>query len=301
MKDWNLLKDREIIDLIIGDKAVIDDWFSDYRMPYMTGQSICDFAKKIGLNSDKWLNEKKSRWQYMEMIINYVANENKINLFFEQLFQLKRFRNIKNNNSLDMYSDQELYWKLIHGIMYKINKILFFEKCHIEYDLNSYIFTLVDDDNKITIEAKKIEKIDRQYIKKLKNQLEKNIESRDYESSITKSRTMIEEVMVYGIEKMNEIPTAKGNINKLYNQFKSLYSMHQNKELDNRINNLLSGLEKIITSISQMRDTNSDSHGVGINRITIEEHHVNLFANSAITISDFLLAVIEKNCNKDVI
>ena len=46
MKDWKLLKDREIIDLIIGDKAVIDDWFSDYRMPYMTGQSICDFAKK---------------------------------------------------------------------------------------------------------------------------------------------------------------------------------------------------------------------------------------------------------------
>ena len=49
-----------------------------------------------------------------------------------------------------------------------------------------------------------------------------------------------------------------------------------------------------------MRDTNSVSHGVGTNRITIEEHHVNLFANSAITISDFLLAVIEKNCNKDV-
>ena len=99
-------------------------------------------------------------------------------IFFLLLLTL----NIKNNNSLDVYSDQELYWKLIHGIMYKINKILFFEKCHIEYDLNSYIFTLVDDDNKITIEAKKIEKIENMVrfnmdrVKKIEKSLNKSKE-----------------------------------------------------------------------------------------------------------------------------
>ena len=101
--------------------------------------------------------------------------------------------------------------------------------------------------------------------------------------------------MIYGIEEKNESIDSKGNINKLYSQFKTLYSMHQNKNMDKRINNLLSGFEKIITSISSMRDENSDSHGAGVKRINIEKHHATLFANSAITMADFLLSVIERN------
>ena len=101
--------------------------------------------------------------------------------------------------------------------------------------------------------------------------------------------------MVYGIEKKEEKPSEKGNINNLYNQFKNLYNMHNDPNIDKRINMLLSGFEKIITSISQMRDKNSDAHGAGNKRINIEEHHAVLFENSAITIANFLLAVIENS------
>lgn len=159
--------------------------------------------------------------------------------------------------------------------------------------MDVYEFSLVDNNKEISLRAEKIEKVGRQYIKNLKNQIDKVVKMRDYESAITKSRTMIEEVLVLGIEEKGEKPLEKGNINNLYNQFKTLYNMHQDKMLDKRINSLLSGLEKIITAISQMRDKNSDSHGVGEKRITIEEYHVVLFANSAITMSNFLLSVIE--------
>ena len=71
--------------------------------------------------------------------------------------------------------------------------------------------------------------------------------------------------------------------------------MHKDSNMDKRINMLLSGFEKIITSISQMRDKNSDAHGVGDRRINLEEHHVVLYANSAVTLANFFLAVIEKN------
>ena len=64
--------------------------------------------------------------------------------------------------------------------------------------------------------------------------------------------------------------------------------------MDRRINGLLSGLEKIISSIAEMRNKGSDSHGVGANRINIGEHHARLFVNSAITMADFILSV-EKN------
>ena len=47
--------------------------------------------------------------------------------------------------------------------------------------------------------------------------------------------------------------------------------MHQNKDMDKRINCLLSGLEKILSAIAEMRNIGSDSHGVGARRINISE------------------------------
>ena len=108
---------------------------------------------------------------------------------------------------------------------------------------------------------------------------------------LPKSRTLLEEVFCYVIEKKDETPSESGDIGKLYNQVKQLYNMHQNKDMDKRINGLLSGLEKILSAIAEMRNKNSDSHGIGAKRINIDEHHARLFVNSAMTMADFILAV----------
>ena len=65
--------------------------------------------------------------------------------------------------------------------------------------------------------------------------------------------------------------------------------MHADAGMDKRINELLSGLEKIIDAIAEMRNKNSDAHGVGQKRINISEHHARLFVNSAMTLADFIL------------
>lgn len=39
--------------------------------------------------------------------------------------------------------------------------------------------------------------------------------------------------------------------------------MHQDRDVDRRINGLLSGLKKILTAIGQTSNESSDSHGVG--------------------------------------
>jgi len=116
-----------------------------------------------------------------------------------------------------------------------------------------------------------------------------------YDSAITKSRTLLEEVFCYVIEKKGETPSESGDIGKLYNQVKQLYNMHQNKDMDKRINGLLSGLEKILSAIAEMRNKGSDSHGVGAKRINIQEHHSRLFVNSAMTMADFVLAIGERS------
>lgn len=48
MKDWNVLKNRKIIDLIIGDSTIKDGLVFQYKMPYMSGNNIYEFAKKLG-------------------------------------------------------------------------------------------------------------------------------------------------------------------------------------------------------------------------------------------------------------
>ncbi|MCZ8518383.1 MULTISPECIES: abortive infection family protein [Paenibacillus] len=87
----------------------------------------------------------------------------------------------------------------------------------------------------------------------------------------------------------------RADIGKLYNQVKQLHNMHQNKEIDKRINGLLSGLEKILSAIAEMRNKGSDSHGIGAKRIKIAEHHARLFVNSAMTMADFVLAVGDRS------
>lgn len=91
---------------------------------------------------------------------------------------------------------------------------------------------------------------------------------------------------------------SSGDISKLYGQVKTLYSMHTDKNLDKRINTLLSGLEKILSAIAEMRNKESDSHGVGNRRIGISDYHTRLFVNAAIAMADFILSVYQNTIQK---
>ncbi len=142
-----------------------------------------------------------------------------------------------------------------------------------------------------------IKSINREYIKSISSRAIEDIEKKNFDSAITKSRTLLEEVFCYAIEKKGDTPTTSGNMSELYKQVKGHYNMHTDPNVDRRINTLLSGLEKIVSSISEMRNKDSDAHGVGSARINIEEHHARLFVNSAVLMADFILS-IEQNSNQ---
>ena len=71
--------------------------------------------------------------------------------------------------------------------------------------------------------------------------------------------------------------------------------MHTDTNADRRINTLLSGLSSIVKSIAEMRNKDSDAHGVGAKRITIDEHHASLSLNVAVAMADFILSVEQKS------
>lgn len=57
-------------------------------------------------------------------------------------------------------------------------------------------------------------------------------------------------------------------------------------------------MNNIVSAIAEMRNKDSDAHGVGASRIAIDEHNARLFVNSAMTMADFILSVeIKANSN----
>ena len=143
----------------------------------------------------------------------------------------------------------------------------------------------------VAVDVPTIINVYRSYIRDITARAVIDIESSNFDSAITKSRTLLEETFCYVIELKGETPTTSGRIGDLYTQVKKLYNMHQSKDIDNRINSLLKGLEKIVSAIAEMRNNSSDAHGVGQKRYNIETHHARLFVNSAATMADFILAV----------
>ena len=133
--------------------------------------------------------------------------------------------------------------------------------------------------------------IDIPYIQDLANRCKDDLEQKNYDSVITKSRTIIEEVLVHILESNNEQIPSDGNIGNLYNQVKVLYHMKQGKGYDNRVNSLLCGLERIVEAIGSMRNINSDAHGVGSKRIEIKEREARLVMNSAMVFCEYLLSI----------
>ena len=66
--------------------------------------------------------------------------------------------------------------------------------------MQTYKFSLVDFENNVKLITNEIQQIDRTYIKRIKDEAYNAIKNSDYESAITKSRTLLEEVLIMGIE-----------------------------------------------------------------------------------------------------
>lgn len=189
----------------------------------------------------------------------------------------------EESDVIKLLSDLLEYYELNYKDKYDEEKnVSLYQKCK----------TIIEREaGSVRIEVPAITCVNRDYIRDISARAIRDVENGEYDSAITKSRTLLEEVFCFVIEKKDVVPSEKGDINKLYGQVKELYNMHTEPDMDKRINKLLSGFEKIIDAIAEMRNKNSDAHGVGQKRINISEHHARLFVNAAMTMSDFILSV----------
>lgn len=291
--NFELLRAKSILAILDGDAKFEDIQISECRtvhngLPYLSGPTICDISAKFGLAvTYSWHGGAKSRWEYMDDLIAHCIRNNRVSDLLAFLLSKEQFVDVLRGCTPQEID--EAYPKIVTDVLDRINGELYFGG-HELVRIGS-LFVVQTKGAVVTVEAPAVKIVDRAYIADLSSRAMKDVAERNYDSAITKCRTLLEEVFFYVIEKKNETPSTKGDIGKLYGQVKSLYNMHQQKEQDNRINSLLSGLEKVITAISDMRNKGSDAHGAGAKRISIDEHHARLFVNSSMAIADFILSV----------
>ena len=261
-------------------------------MPYLSGSDLCALSTLFGLPTTySWNGGALSRWQYLDNLLEYCIKNNKCSSLLAHLFSLNQFSKTLNGHSANEINDA--HKAIVSTVIEKINGLLLFGGNELVIVGNNYVIHPIS--NKVEIDVPAIKTIDREYIKSISSRAIRDIEQNDFDSAITKSRTLLEETFCYVIEKKNEKPSDSGSIEKLYRQVRNLYNMHTDANTDRRINTLLSGLNSIVSSIAEMRNKDSDAHGVGTNRIPIKEHHARLFVNTSMAMADFILSVEQES------
>lgn len=295
--DLERLLNKDILSILDGDASfgtiVINNIDTGIKnsMPYLSGPTLCDISARFGLLvSYGWNGGAQSRWAYLDDLLRYCIRNRQASKLLAFLFSKRQFTDKLKGHTPEII--ESAHNQIVNTVIAEINSVLYFSGNELLRIGDEFVIRKIG--TSITVAASSVKNIDRVYIADISDRAMKDISDGNFDSAITKSRTLLEEVFCYVIEKKAQEPSESGDIGKLYNQVKQLYNMHQSKDIDRRINTLLSGLEKILSSISEMRNKGSDSHGVGAKRINIADHHARLFVNSAMTMADFVLAVYEK-------
>lgn len=293
---YRLLKTRDIIGILDGDAEYGEYEFSDgttvkVAMPYLSGPDLCGISTSFGLPVEyMWGGSNLSRWMYLDNLMDHCIKKNRFSDLLAYLFSKEQFvRALSGHGANEI---DAAYEHITATIIQKINGFLYFGKNELAVVGKQFVVRAIG--SKVEVQVPKIKAIDREYIKSISSRAMEDVEQHNFDSAITKSRTLLEETFCYVIEKKGEVPYDSGDIAKLFKQVKELYNMHTDRNTDKRIIILLSGLNSIVSAIAEMRNKDSDAHGVGANRIPIEEHHARLFVNSATTMADFILSVEEK-------
>lgn len=300
------LASKEIVDLFLGDKRVnseSDDKFepNGYTMPYMTHSDINALAPIFGITNIENVSDY-NRLNKMAWLIEQCYKLNKENKLLKYFLDVTRYIPNKREET-SIYTNEELKketLKEVEAYFNHINNILNFSDKKLIYLNKKYKIIDLIEDSQVTHDIDKHINFD--YVRNFPFRLKDNLEDENYDTVITQSRTLLEEVYIHILEYSNkDYSSAKGNLQKLNSMVKTELKMKNNRDYDKRINELLSGLNKINDAIRKMRNENSDSHGVGSKRININRREAKLVMNSAIIICDYILEIFEDNKNNNKI
>ncbi len=136
------------------------------------------------------------------------------------------------------------------------------------------------------------------HVKELLTNAQRDLLIGDFDSVLTKSRTILEETFMQ-ILKDNRVDFKNnGKIGQMRNKVVATLGMRPNDEWHPRIKEFISKLNGLVDSITELRDNDSDSHA-SLKRLKIKEAEAELIINSAANIAIYYLRVNERQKQMD--
>ena len=165
--------------------------------------------------------------------------------------------------------------------------------------ITNKIITKIDFDSYLI--TKEIHKISLDYVKNLPNRIKEDLDNNNYDSVITKSRTLIESVCKFIIS--DATSTKEVDFTQLVSNCKKKLGIDKLKTDDKEsfaglINQFEGGLNSIIQALGKLRNSHSDAHG-SITRAVIEKRYAVLIANIAIAFSEYLLETFYRSITEN--
>lgn len=261
-------------------------------MPKMKGPSLCDLCSQFGLSRKyEWGGSNCSRWVYMQDLLEFLNKQGRVGVLLSYLMDMGRF--VELNSLGDIEKVKETHKAIVEGAIRSINSHLLIARKELRIVQNKFVMATIGEE--VSFETPKVKVVTSQYIQELPSRIKDDLDNKDYDSVITKSRTLLEEVLIYIIEKLTfERYKSNGDLVKIYQDATDLLNMRQKRDWDKRVNELLGGLHKIVSAISSMRNINSDAHGAGSSRININKREALLAANSSVILAEYWLSVFEE-------
>lgn len=291
MKDKSNLRERSIINILIGDTTLYEKNNKKYSLPYLSGPTLCEISTKFGLTIDYgWNGGALSRWMYLEALIDYLHEANRVGELLSYLFDIKQFDYVLDDvHNIEDYKG--IHRQIMNNAVNLINLKLY--HTHKELKCVNNKWCLVDIRDNVTLPIMVESLTDVNYIRGLLDRIEDDFKHRHYDSVVTKARTLIEEVIIGILEARNIDPPTSGCLKELYKECKMALGMKVDKNWDKWLLEMLNGLEKVVNAISDMRNNNSDAHGVGTARVPITHREARLIINSTIALCEYIWEVHE--------
>lgn len=284
---FKILLKKEIYEFLEGSGEPLLTYKGvQYGMPYYTANQLETICTDLGYVDFT----PGSRWTYVEGLLRYAISTGRCDEVLKYFFNIERFEQLREIGSMEEIDT--VYQSLFSAAISFINTSIKLTRKELVYTGNR--FFIVDAGKAPIIVAPVFHELDLPYVRGLQERCKDDFLAGNYDSVITKSRTMMEEILVKILEENSCENIPRGKVIDQYNLVKRIYGLQQSRDYDERVNLLLGGLERIVQAIAQMRNADSDAHGVGSKRINVRDYEARLIMNSSITFSEYILSVRER-------
>lgn len=273
-----LIKNRAIIYCLDGDSNEFERIGA--RLPYLSGPMICELIEDHGI-SFSYTDHHNSRWAIMEEALQEASNHK---ILDDVLTSIIIKATLVDDNCAQTKQSRI---DAINLIVEYINTILQFSDVE-----------LIFNRNKIHIRSKstspdidRIEEIDIATIKQMIENARTDLDEGNYDSVVTKSRTVLEEVLLYVLNASSNPKQYDGNIGKMVEDLKKKLDA---SDAPKPIQEVITHIVGLVNNIAHIRNNYSDSHARGYVRTTLSISESRLVLNCSIMLSEYLLSIMEE-------